>query len=99
MGKDEFGTVRLGMGDELLTISANAPEVGNAFDELLTTRVEGEKSDVALRARYLLDVLRAVTDDQILLQATGPISPLVVRPLSEDVSSYLYLIMPVTLNA
>ncbi|HHY32089.1 MAG TPA: DNA polymerase III subunit beta [Firmicutes bacterium] len=101
LGKDEFGTVKLGYGGETLTITANAPEVGTAFEEIAVSRSEGEAGETTLRARYLLDVLRAVGDDELVLEVTGPVSPVVVKqPRPEGAGSeYLYLIMPVTVNA
>ncbi len=102
MGKDEFGTVRLAVGNDLLTISANAPEVGKAQDQVQTVKISGEGGEVALRARYLMDVLKAVDDEEISLRFTGSVSPIVITQAgveSKDSSSFLYLIMPVTLNA
>lgn len=100
MGKDEFGTVRMALGGETtaVTISANAPEVGNAVEELAVSGIEGERSEVALRSRYLVDVLRAVDDEEIAVETTGPVSPVVFRRPGENASDYLYLIMPVTVN-
>lgn len=99
MGKDEFGTVRLAFKGDALSISANAPEVGNAFEEIGLTRTEGEQSEIALRSRYLLDVLRAVDEQEIAIETTGPVSPVVFRAPAENDNGYLYLIMPVTVNA
>ncbi|MEW5866853.1 MAG: DNA polymerase III subunit beta [Bacillota bacterium] len=101
MGKDEFGTVRLELGGETraMMISANAPEVGNAQEEIAVSSSEGERSEVALRSRYLVDVLRVVDDEEISMETTGPVSPVVFRRPGENSRDYLYLIMPVTVNA
>ncbi|MBC7083229.1 MAG: DNA polymerase III subunit beta [Firmicutes bacterium] len=99
LGKDEFGTVKLGYGGETLTISANAPDVGMAFEEVGVTATEGETGETALRSRYLLDVLRAVGDEELTLEVTGPVSPVVLRQAQDQATDYLYLIMPVTVNA
>ncbi len=99
MGKDEFGTVRLALGGETIAISATAPEIGNALEEVPASGTEGERSEVSLRSRYLLDVLRAVDDEEILVETTGPVSPVVFRSATEGADEYLYLIMPVTVNA
>lgn len=99
LGKDEFGTVKLGYGGEILTITANAPDVGMAFEEVGVTATEGETGETALRSRYLLDVLRAVGDEELTLEVTGPVSPVVLRQAQDQATDYLYLIMPVTVNA
>ncbi|MGE5585310.1 MAG: DNA polymerase III subunit beta [Bacillota bacterium] len=99
LGRDEFGTVKLGFGGDTVTISANAPDVGTAFEEMTVGTSEGESGETALRARYLLDALRAVDDEEITLEVTGPISPVVLKRPGEQAGDYLYLIMPVTVNA
>lgn len=102
MGKDEFGTIRLSARNDVLTVSANAPEVGKALDQLPTVKIQGENGEIALKARYLMDVLKAVDNDEIALKLTGTVSPVIIT--QADVESnghggFLYLIMPVTLNA
>ncbi|HHV41417.1 MAG TPA: DNA polymerase III subunit beta [Clostridiaceae bacterium] len=102
MGKDEFGTIRLSARDNVLTVSANAPEVGKALDQVSTVRVEGENGEIALKARYLMDVLKAVEDEEICLKLTGTASPVIITQAdveSKASGGFLYLIMPVTLNA
>lgn len=102
MGKDEFGTIRLSAQDNVLTVSANAPEVGKALDQVATVKIEGENGEIALKARYLMDVLKAVEDKEICLKLTGTASPVIITQadvLSRDSGGFLYLIMPVTLNA
>ncbi len=102
MGKDEFGTIRLTTDNDLLTISANAPEVGKAQDQVTTVSMSGEPGEIALRSRYLMDILKAVDDDEVSLRLTGSLSPVVITQVgveSKDSGSFLYLIMPVTLNA
>ncbi|MGE5588835.1 MAG: DNA polymerase III subunit beta [Clostridia bacterium] len=99
LGKDEFGTVKLGYGADTLSISANAPDVGMAFEEVAVGATEGERGETALRARYLLDALRAVADDELAIEVTGPVSPVVLRQARNESTDYLYLIMPVTVNS
>ncbi|MCR4402487.1 MAG: DNA polymerase III subunit beta [Firmicutes bacterium] len=98
LGKDEFGTVKLGYGGDTLTISANAPDVGMAFEEVAVRTVEGETGETALRARYLLDALRVVADEELIVEVTGAVSPIVLRQARAEGTDYLYLIMPVTVN-
>lgn len=102
MGKDEFGTIRLVAEDNVLTVSANAPEVGKAKDQITPVKITGDKGEIALKARYLMDVLKAVEDNEISLRLTGTVSPIIITQTdveSKDSGGFLYLIMPVTLNA
>ena len=48
---------------------------------------------IAFNAKYLLDVLRVIKDEEILLDFISGLSPCVVKPLEGD--QYLYLVLPV----
>ena len=101
MGQDEFGTIRLSAANDTLTVSANAPEVGKALDEIAAIKVKDGNGEIALKARYLMDVLKAVEDERISLKLTGSTSPVVITQVDDDSrqqGGFLYLIMPVTLN-
>lgn len=97
-GKDEYSTVRLaisadGEGEGLVTVSASTTEVGKAREEL-AVRMEGPDVQVSIRARYLTEVLKVLSEDQVTLDFTGPLNPIALRPLGDD--NYIYLIMPLT---
>ncbi|NLB74129.1 MAG: DNA polymerase III subunit beta [Firmicutes bacterium] len=101
MGQDEFGTIRLNATGEILTVSANAPQVGKALDQIAAVQIEDGNGEIALKARYLMDVLKAVEDEQISLKLTGSTSPMIITDVQDDSrqsGGFLYLIMPVTLN-
>ena len=101
MGQDEFGTIRLSGANDMLTVSANAPEVGKALDQVATVKIKDGNGEIALKARYLMDVLKAVEDEQISLKLTGSTSPVIITHVDDDSrhsGGFLYLIMPVTLN-
>ncbi len=85
--------IRLETMDNKLHITANTPDVGNV-SELLDVIIKGaEKNKVAFNVRLLLDVLRNIEDEDIILELTGTLSPGIVR--SPSTSDYLYIIMPI----
>lgn len=101
MGQDEFGTIRLSAANDTLTVSANAPEVGKALDQIAAVKIQDGNGEIALKARYLMDVLKAVEDQKISLKLTGTTSPVIITHVDDDSrhsGGFLYLIMPVTLN-
>ncbi|NPV53135.1 MAG: DNA polymerase III subunit beta [Firmicutes bacterium] len=93
VGKDEFGTVKLAVSNDTLMIRANSPDVGQAFEEIAASR-EGEDGEIALRSKYLTDVLKVIDGERIYIELTGAISPACFREEKSD--DYIYLIMPVT---
>lgn len=91
-------SVDAGMGVRLsltppgkVEIVAEAAQVGDSHASL-SAKVEGAESTVAFNARYLLDALGAVSDDNITLETSGKLSPCVVK--GEKTPDYLYVIMP-----
>ncbi len=59
---------------------------------VLDATVEGEPVDISFNIKYLIDVLRILPDEQVILQSKGAANPGVIRPLGRD--NYLYVIMP-----
>jgi DNA polymerase-3 subunit beta len=83
--------IRLQMDEETMVITANG-EMGNAVEKL-PIYLEGKPLSIAFNAKYLLDVLRVIKDEEILLDFISSLSPCVVKPLEGN--QYLYLVLPV----
>ena len=78
-----------------VSISADAQDVGSA-SEVLAAQIEGEALQIAFNVRYLLDGLKAITVDQVVLRCNGPTTPAVLNPLDDP--SFTYLVMPVQIR-
>jgi DNA polymerase-3 subunit beta len=74
-----------------LTVSA-AADIGDNKSEVEAT-VEGDGTTIAFNARYLIDVLTNVDVDQFTLELNGPLSPGVLKPVSDR--HYVHVVMPV----
>lgn len=55
--------------------------------------VKGDPFDVALNFRYLLDGLKVIPTDKVVMEFTGPGNPLIIRP-AHDQKDFVYLVMP-----
>lgn len=86
--------VNLNIENSLMTITSDS-EVGKAREEV-DIRLNGKTLQIAFNARYLLDVLKEVCDEEIVMDFNTSISPCVIHPLSGQ--SYLYLVLPVKTN-
>lgn len=75
---------------DTLTISAES-FVGRGEDTMEVSIV-GEPIDIAFNPKYLINILRNISDETVYLEFNSPISPCVVRPVQGD--AYLYLIVP-----
>lgn len=76
-------------GDSL-TMSAES-FMGRGEDTMEVSTV-GDPIDIAFNPKYLINILRNITDETVYLEFNSPISPCVIRPVQGD--AYLYLIVP-----
>lgn len=86
--------VNLKIEKDLMTITSDS-EVGKVREEI-GIRLTGKNLDIAFNARYLLDVLKEVEDEEIVMDFNTSISPCVIHPIKGE--SYFYLVLPVKTN-
>jgi DNA polymerase-3 subunit beta len=91
---DRTGGVKLAFGQGALRITSESPESGNGFDEI-PIDYQGPEITVGFNAKYFLDVLGAIDDDEVVLGVSGELDPAVIRPATESaLASYVAVIMP-----
>ena len=82
---------------DLASISADAQDIGNANESIPVT-YSGEDFDIAFNVRYLLEGLKVIASENVLLKCNLATTPAVFVP--EDVlSSFTYLVMPVQVRS
>jgi DNA polymerase-3 subunit beta len=90
--RDSANVIRVRAQQGTLVLSATTNEVGDSRAEL-GAEVDGSEIQIAFNARYVLDALAVIPEEQVEFKFDGPLSPgLIKSPGSED---YLYVIMPV----
>jgi len=92
MSDERTHLVKLHFESENVQISANTPDVGKAQEEV-SIGLEGEPIDIAVNVRYLTDVLQRLMVEEIKLEMTGPLKPLIIKGVGDE--GYKYLLMPV----
>lgn len=91
---DRTGGVKLTTSGNMLRITSESPESGNGFDEL-PVDYQGPEVTIGFNARYFLDVLGAVDDDEVNLGISGELDPAVLRPATESsTQDYVAVVMP-----
>ena len=85
--------IKLAMEDEILVITSNS-QLGKVREEVSIV-LQGEKIEIAFNARYLLDVLKNMEEDEIVLELTSSVNPCVIKDPKSN--SYKYLVLPVRL--
>lgn len=92
MSDDRTHLIKLHFEGDTLQISANTPDVGRAQEEV-SMRFEGQVLDVAVNVKYIQDVLSRMGSEEVQLEMTGPLKPLILKAVGDD--NYKYLLMPV----
>ncbi len=92
MSDERTHLVKMHFEDETLQITANTPDVGRAQEEV-PVRFEGQSLDVAVNVRYILDVLQRLSVEEVRLEMTGSLKPLILKGVGDE--QYKYLLMPV----
>jgi DNA polymerase-3 subunit beta len=91
---DRTGAVKLSFATNTLRIVSESPETGNGFDELAID-YSGPELTVGFNAKYILDALDAISNDEVNFSVSGELDPAVVKPASEeDGQSYTAVLMP-----
>jgi DNA polymerase III subunit beta len=88
--------LRLGFSEGELTVSAQTPDVGEA-SESLPVPFSGEPVEIGFNPEFLRDGLESVESEQLVLKLISPLRPGLIE--SPDAGEFVYLIMPIRLNA
>lgn len=83
--------VKLDIQDDLVVITSDS-QLGKAREEL-NVLMQGEPLKIAFNARFLIDVLKIMDEEEIVLELTSSVSPCVVK--NKDKNNCTYLVLPV----
>ncbi|ART74561.1 DNA polymerase III subunit beta [Sutcliffiella horikoshii] len=78
---------------DTLEVSSNSPEVGKVVEQIQSNSIDGEELKISFSAKYMMDALKALEGNEILINFTGAMRPFVIKTLHDD--SMLQLILPV----
>ena len=97
LADQQSSVVKININDDnFASISADAQDIGNA-KELLPVSFNCDQIEIAFNVRYLLEGLRVISSENILLKCNLPTTPAVLVP--DDDSSFTYLVMPVQVRS
>ena len=82
---------------DLASISADAQDIGNA-NETVPVSYSGENFDIAFNVRYLLEGLKVISSENVLLKCNIATTPAVFVP-EDNLNSFTYLVMPVQVRS
>jgi DNA polymerase-3 subunit beta len=91
LSPDKAQGVRLELTPNLLALTANNPDLGEAREEM-DVDYDGEPLKIGFNFRYVLDVLAVLTDERVEIELTDELSPGVLH--GEGAEGYRAVIMP-----
>lgn len=93
---ERTGGVKLSLTKGSMRITSESPESGDGFDEI-PVEYTGPNMSIGFNAKYFLDVLASITDEEIAIGLSGELDPAVLRPAGATTTSdrqFLSVIMP-----
>ena len=82
---ERTGGVKLSLAKGSLRISSESPESGEGFDEL-AVEYDGASMSIGFNAKYFLDVLAAIDDDEVRVSSGELIRPCPARTSRQAVA-------------
>jgi DNA polymerase-3 subunit beta len=91
---DRTGGVKLTLGSNVMRFASESPESGDGFDEV-PVEYAGQELTVGFNAHYVLQVLSAIEQDEVVIGLSGELDPATIQPAkSSGPADYLAVIMP-----
>jgi len=92
VGKNNL--VKLDIKDNIIEITSKSDE-GNVKENVIVSK-EGDDVVIGFNSKYLIDALKVIDDENIVILFNNSVSPCLIKPVSGD--SFEYLILPVRLG-
>lgn len=89
----EKNIVKMHIQDKEMVITSTSNELGNAEERLKIDSNNKEKIEISFSSKYMLDALKVIKEDNILLLLNTDDKPILIKPVTDD--SLIELILPI----
>ncbi len=79
--------------NNLVEISSSSQELGNVTELVEIHSIKGEDVKISFNAKYVLEALNAIENDEIVIEFTGALSPFMLKSVNQE--NLLHLILPI----
>lgn len=86
------GAIKVGLRNGLVTITSNAPEVGQVYEEVPAGNLVGEELDIGFNSKFLVDYLKVVEEPEFRFQCSGSRNPARLHPAGN--THFIYVVLP-----
>ena len=91
--EDRNNVVRFETIENIVEVSSNSPEIGKVEEEITVSNMEGEGLKISFSAKYMMEALKAIDGQEVVIQFAGAMRPFIIRSIHDD--AILQLILPV----
>jgi DNA polymerase-3 subunit beta len=88
---EKSNSIRYALRENKLIITANTEGLGEARD-VVAIDYAGEEMEIAYNPQFLIDVLKNIGCQEVLLELTNSLNPCLIRPTTEE--DYISIVMP-----
>ena len=88
--------MRCVFADQVLYLKTNTT-IGAAEDRC-SIAGDGKELEIGFNVRYLLDALRAIPGEEVCMELTNGLSPIVMTPVDSK-EDYSYMVLPVRIKS
>ena len=92
IGKDK-NIVKMSLDNTKMIINSYASEIGKVEEQLQVETNNKEKLEISFSAKYMLEALKTMQEDDILLLLNSDVKPLIIKSLTDE--SLIQLILPI----
>jgi len=89
---ERHSSIRFDLLPQKIVVSINSPEAGEA-SEPIPVEYSGEKIAISFNPAYILDVLKNLEAENVIVGISDPLKPALIRPDTDE--EYKYILMPV----
>lgn len=91
-GKDK-NIVKMNLENVNMLISSSSSELGKVEEKLLVESNNKEKMEISFSSKYMLEALKTLKDDDILILLNSDTKPIIVKSVNDE--SLIQLILPI----
>lgn len=92
--KDRKAPLKMDIGIDGIVLSC-VSEAGDAKEGVQAV-VEGKDIEIGFNPRYIIDALKVIDDNEIYIEFTSSISPVLIKPV--NTKEYIYVVLPIKLR-
>lgn len=91
-GKDK-NIIKMTLDNTKMIINSFASEIGKVEEQLTIETNNKEKLEISFSSKYMLEALKTMTEDEIILLLNSDVKPIIIKSLTDE--SLIQLILPI----